>query len=107
MFIQPSNVLKSFRLFTISNLEHSHLIDCMRQLHPGALCVGIYKWAQSDKNDKKSKFNSSLRGTYYVRPVWVFCLHTVPKATMTQCDLSRRFVCNDATLLCEFESDKI
>ena len=32
----------------ISNLEHSHLIDCTRQLHPGALCVVIYKRAQSD-----------------------------------------------------------
>ena len=29
------------------------------------------------------------------------------KATITQCDLSLRFVCIDATLLCEFESDKI
>ena len=36
------------KLLLISNLEHSHLIDCMRQLHPGALCVGIYKWAQND-----------------------------------------------------------
>ena len=23
----------------------SHFIDCMRQLHVGDLCVGIYKWA--------------------------------------------------------------
>ena len=29
------------------------------------------------------------------------------KATITRCDLSPRFFCNDATLLCEFESDKI
>ena len=30
------------------------------------------------------------------------------KATITLCDLSRRFFCIiDATLLCEFESDKI
>ena len=29
------------------------------------------------------------------------------KATITQCDLSPRFFCIDATLLCEFESDKI
>ena len=24
------------------------LINCMRQFHLGALCVGIYIWAQSD-----------------------------------------------------------
>ena len=29
------------------------------------------------------------------------------KATITPCDLSPRFFCTDATLLCEFESDKI
>ena len=29
------------------------------------------------------------------------------KATITWCDLSARFFCIDATLLCEFESDKI
>ena len=29
------------------------------------------------------------------------------KATITLCDLSSRFFCIDATLLCEFESDKI
>ena len=36
------------------NLEHSHLIDCMRQIRPGALCAGVYKWAQSDCNDKRA-----------------------------------------------------
>ena len=30
-----------------------------------------------------------------------------PWATITQCDLSPRFFCNDATLLCKIESDKI
>ena len=29
------------------------------------------------------------------------------KGTITQCDLSPRFFCIDAMLLCEFESDKI
>ena len=29
------------------------------------------------------------------------------KATITRCDLSPRLFCIDATLLCEFESDKI
>ena len=29
------------------------------------------------------------------------------KATITRCDLSARFFCTDAKLLCEFESDKI
>ena len=29
------------------------------------------------------------------------------KAMITRCDLSPRFFCIDATLLCEFESDKI
>ena len=29
------------------------------------------------------------------------------RATITRCDLSPRFFCIDATLLCEFESDKI
>ena len=32
---------------------------------------------------------------------------TFYKATITRCDLSSRFFCIDATLLCEFESDKI
>ena len=31
----------------------------------------------------------------------------LPKATITQCDLSSRFFCADATSLCEFERDKI
>ena len=31
----------------------------------------------------------------------------MPKATITRCDLSPRFFCIDAKLLCEFESDKI
>ena len=26
----------------------------MRQLHPGALCVGVHKWAQSDENHKRT-----------------------------------------------------
>ena len=30
-----------------------------------------------------------------------------PKATITRCDLSSRFFCIDATLLFEFENDKI
>ena len=34
-------------------------------------------------------------------------MQTWPKATITRCDLSPRFFCVDATLLCEFESDKI
>ena len=29
------------------------------------------------------------------------------KAAITRCDLSPRFFCIDATLLCEFESDKV
>ena len=29
------------------------------------------------------------------------------KATITRCDLSPRFFCIDATLLCEFESNKM
>ena len=29
------------------------------------------------------------------------------QATITRCDLSPRFFCNDASLLCEFEGDKI
>ena len=29
------------KLLLISNLEHSHLIDCMSQLRLGALCFGI------------------------------------------------------------------
>ena len=31
----------------------------------------------------------------------------LPKTTVTWCDLSARSFCIDATLLCEFESDKI
>ena len=42
------------RLLSVSNLEHSHLIDCTRQLHLGALYVGIYKWAQSDSYDERA-----------------------------------------------------
>ena len=37
-------------------------------------------------------------------PVVLGCMY---KATITRCDLSSRFFCIDATLLCEFESDKI
>ena len=39
---------KEKKMLLISDSEHSHLIDCTRQIHLGALCVGIYKWAQSD-----------------------------------------------------------
>ena len=34
-------------------------------------------------------------------------LKLAAKATITRCNLSPRFCCIDATLLCEFESDKI
>ena len=34
----------------------------------------------------------------------MFC-KALAKATITRCDLSPRFFCTDATLLCEFESD--
>ena len=33
--------------------------------------------------------------------------HGLTKATITRCDLSPRFFCIDATLLCEFESNEI
>ena len=33
--------------------------------------------------------------------------NTNSEATITRCDLSPRFFCIDATLLCEFQSDKI
>ena len=39
------------RLLSVSN---SHLIDCTWQLCLGALCIGIYKWAQSNSNDKRA-----------------------------------------------------
>ena len=29
------------------------------------------------------------------------------KSTITRCDLSSRYFCIDATLLCKFESDKV
>ena len=51
-------------------------------------------------NNKKADFlNDDLLQTCMV--------HIMPKATITRCDLSPRFFCIDATLLCEFESDKI
>ena len=37
MLIQPQHILKSVRLLTISNLEHSCLIDYTQQLHLYAL----------------------------------------------------------------------
>ena len=42
-------------------------------------------------------------------PVTIYPPAAAPcsKATITRCDLSSRFFCIDATLLCEFESDKI
>ena len=49
MFIQPWHVLESVRTH---NLEYSRLVDCTWQLHIGPSCVLIYKWAQSDQNDK-------------------------------------------------------
>ena len=36
-----------------------------------------------------------------------FATYSSLKAKITRCDLSPRFFCNDATLLCESESDKI
>ena len=45
MRFQPINEIKSPVLIG--------LIDWMWQLHLGALCIGIYKWAQSDQNDKR------------------------------------------------------
>ena len=29
------------KMLLISNSEHSHLIDCVRQLHLGALCLAF------------------------------------------------------------------
>ena len=37
----------------------------------------------------------------------VLAYSLIAKATITRLDLSLRFFCIDATLLCEFESDKI
>ena len=41
-------------LLLISNLEHPHLINCTRQLHLGALCVEICKWAHNDYNNNNN-----------------------------------------------------
>ena len=38
---------------------------------------------------------------------WVTVRVHKRQATITRFDLSSQFFCNDATLLCEFESDKI
>ena len=51
---KSTNCLQSEN-YLISNLEHSHLIDYTRQLHRGALCAGIYKWAQSVLDNKGAK----------------------------------------------------
>ena len=64
---------KTKRLLTISNLEHSRLINCTRQLHLGVLC--IYKWAQERLEWRRNKFNSSLRG-------WSF-FHCTAKSILT------------------------
>ena len=39
--------------------------------------------------------------------IWNYSSSNLYKATITWCDLSARFFCIDAKLLCEFESDKI
>ena len=46
-----------------------------------------------------SKFSPQIFETYFSKKK--------PEATITRCDLSPQFFCIDATLLCEFESDKI
>ena len=45
--------------------------------------------------------NFVLAGLPLLNRLWSF------QATITRCDLSPRFFCIDATLLCEFEIDKI
>ena len=42
-----------------------------------------------------------------ILPLALFNCTVLLKATITRCDLSPRFFCTDATLFCEFESDKI
>ena len=51
---------------------------------------GVFNLFTNESNDRKFVYHLSD-----------------PKAAITRCDLSPRFFCIDATLLCEFESDKI
>ena len=58
---------------------------------------------ETNTNNKLSQAPSVIKcGVYHV---W-FLTH-IDKARITWSDLSPRFFCHDATLLCEFESDKI
>ena len=45
----------------------------MWQLHLGALCAGIYKWAQSDENDKRANLIAvSEANLFSVYLLWYF-----------------------------------
>ena len=57
---------------------------------------------------KKSFLELSLASSL-IEVLAVFCKHFFQssKATIIRCDLSSRFFCIGATLLCKFESDKI
>ena len=52
-----------------------------------------------------SRHLGQYKGNFYIMDEVLIV--TGPKATITRSDLSPRFFCIDATLLCEFESDKI
>ena len=54
MTSHPCNKYEQIMLSYLLSVKHSHLIDCTGQFHLGALCVGIYKWAQRDQNDKRA-----------------------------------------------------
>ena len=63
------------------------------------------------------KLQVAKRACYTLQPTCKFSRNAIArqvadkiaprKATITRCDLSPRFFCIDATLLCKFESDKI
>ena len=62
--------------------------------------IGLFKAAIS-------LYQSSLGRKNLVKLKETQLFYSVIKATITRCDLSPRFFCIDATLLWEFESDKI
>ena len=96
------------------------LVNFLRFVKPQSNCPGIgtlskKRGSQEDAVvNRKINFHSNGVKADRISVVWPpllldrVLLLKVPKVTIiTRCDFLPRFLCIDATLLCEFESDKI
>ena len=71
------------------------------------LWVAVGRLGQETEARSKTTYSNHPTRLVVQNRLETLKLSLLCKATITRCDLSPRFFCIDARLLCEFESDKI